>query len=235
MSRVRLAGAAVRLVMNRAKHVKPPKIQGLKFASTPTWMLPELTVDMTPHAAVVSAFSAFPRTLQQNGMRQAVRSAMGPLRVEARRNVRKATANSAMTFRMLHDSLEYRVTQPQNGWTTKGIVGAKRGFTRVVIAYRKWGYSKRLKHGYRLKKPVVWKGRRTPTRYLHLFEKGFRHWSGRQVKGRLVLFGAIATGRVKAQDRFNATLVRFVNREAIRVADRLRAARPAPISVRRAA
>jgi hypothetical protein len=225
-----------RFSLNKATFRKAPKIQGLRFQqSVPAWMLPEITVDMTPHSAVVSAFNAFPRTLQQNGMRQAVRSAMGPLRVEVRRNVRKATANSALTFRTLHDSIEYRVTQPTNGWSTKGIVGAKRGFSRVVIAYRKWGYSKRLKHGYWLKKPVVWKGRRTPSRYLHLFEKGFRHWSGKQVKGRLVLFGAIVQSRVKAQDRFNATLVRFVNREAIKIADRLRAVRPAPLRPGRAA
>jgi HK97 gp10 family phage protein len=169
--------------------------------------MPRLAMRVQGDQACIDALKELNLGVQKDIVRQAVRSAMGPIAAEARKNIKKATKDSEQSTGHLYRNIAVKVKQHrQKPWLVYGLVGAKRGpMSRYQITY---SYRDKRSGKVRTRTTIV---KRRASSYLHLLEKGFVHYlTGAFVPGRHMLRNAIASKKEVALQRFSDTLRRLI-------------------------
>jgi hypothetical protein len=171
-----------------------------------TW-LPRLRMNLIGEDATFQAIDELTVRMQKDIIRQATRSAMGPISAAAKKNIKQATKNSEQSTKHLYEHIQIKVQQnKKKPWLIYGLVGARRDKPQVYKITRTWKDRKTGKMHSRVS--IV---KRKASNYLHLLENGFIHYrTGKIVPGRKVLQRAMSAQRNVALERFKATLRRLI-------------------------
>jgi hypothetical protein len=181
--------------------------------------LPRINFMLVGEDAVKASLRELATNVQKDIIRQGVRSAMGPVAAQTRKNIKAATKGSDQSTGHLYRNIVIKVQQSRKQPTkVYGIVGARRGNKEKYVIVREF----KDRNGNKSVKShavVV----RKASRYLHLLENGFMHHAGFFVPGRKVLRRAAEATKGVALSRMHATIARLIPNAVARARSKARA------------
>jgi hypothetical protein len=183
--------------------------------------MPRINLTLTGEAAAIESLRELALNVQKDIVRQGVRSAMGPVAAQTRKNIKAATKGSDQSTGHLYRNIVVKVAQSRKEpWKVYGIVGARRGNKERYVIVREF----KDRNGNKSVKShsvVV----RKASRYLHLLENGFMHHAGFFVPGRKVLRRAADSTRGVALTRMRDTMARLIPNAVARARAKARSRR----------